>query len=131
MEDSLTYQSFYIKVFETLPNFKNLKVFEDWKEDINEGYVATMVLSDIAREMMKSVERGDENVCDLLLTLIENTLKNHPNSEVSAFIGTDFLVTILEYPMSKELKEKIKNKMGKETMLGYNIAKSGYDEIFK
>ena len=131
MVDSLTYQSFYLKVFETLPNFKNLKVFEDWKEDINEGYVATMVLSDIAREMMKSVERGDENVCDLLLTLIENTLKNHPNSKVAAFIGTDFLVTILEYPMTKELKEKIKNNMGKETMLGYKIAKRGYNEIFK
>ena len=90
-----------------------------------------MVLSDIAREMMKSVERGDENVCDLLLTLIENTLKNHPNSKVAAFIGTDFLVTILEYPMTKELKEKIKNNMGKETMLGYKIAKRGYNEIFK
>ena len=33
--------------------------------------------------------------------------------------------------MTKELKEKIKNNMGKETMLGYKIAKRGYNEIFK
>ncbi|MCD9564350.1 hypothetical protein [Tenacibaculum maritimum] len=53
------------------------------------------------------------------------------DSVLASLIGTDFIVSILEYPMEKELKINVLKKMGKETLRGYEISKNGYREVFK
>ncbi|MGY3795839.1 hypothetical protein [Aquimarina sp. 433] len=130
-QKEITYSEFYELIFESLPDFRKLEVFDEYKDEINDGFPAIVILSELARKMMKETENGNEKVADKLLGIVENVLADFPDSRIAALIGTDFIVSILEYPMEKELKISVLKKMGKETLRGYEISKNGYREIFK
>lgn len=130
-EKEITYGDFYDSVFKKLPKFKKIKVFDEYKNETIEDIPLFIVLSELAKEMMKEAENGNEKTSDILLSIIENVLTDFPDSVIAALIGTDFIVSILEYPMDKKLKINILKKMGKETLRGYEISKKGYREVFK
>lgn len=130
-QKEIMYSDFYDLVFENLPDFKKIKVFDEYKNDKIEDIPVFVVLSEFAEKMMSEVEKGNEETADKLLGIVEKVLVEFPNSVIAALIGTDFIVSILEYPMEKRLKINILKKMGKETLSGYEISKKGYKEVFK
>ncbi|SNR14176.1 DUF7674 family protein [Tenacibaculum jejuense] len=130
-QKEIKYSEFYELVFKSLPNFRKIKVFDEYKDEINDGFSAIVILSELARKMMRETENGNEKVADKLFGIVEKVLVDFPNSGIASLIGTDFIVSILEYPMEKELKISILKKMGKETLRCYEISKKGYREIFK
>ncbi len=118
-QKEITYLEFYELVFESLPDFRKMKVFDLYKYQINESSPSIVILPELVRKMMKETENGNDKVADKLLGVVEKVLANFTNSGIAASIGTDFIMSILEYQTEKELKMSVLKKMGKETLRGY------------
>ncbi|MCF2875568.1 MULTISPECIES: hypothetical protein [unclassified Tenacibaculum] len=129
-QKEITYSDFYELIFKVLPDFREMKVFEQHKNELNDDYIGMLICNELANKMMKETELGNKTISNKLLELIEEILVKHPDSIISSLIGTEFIVSILEYPMKKELKINLLKQMKKETIKSYKIAKQGYKEVF-
>ncbi len=107
------------------PTLKNLSVWSEW-DCSNEGHAHSVVMSDLAMEMINWAINGEYEQVKRFLNEIESSFEKG-NDTVIAFLGTDFTVTILECT-NKSVRETIKQLMGKETYDAYRINLRGYRE---
>ncbi|KAA3440782.1 DUF7674 family protein [Rufibacter hautae] len=107
------------------PQIEQLPVWSkyDWKK---EPAFHSIILSDIAREMVNWAKKGDYVNVKRLMDYMESAFING-SFAVQAYLGTDFTVSILE-TKEKEVRDKIKSLMGPETTYAYKLNLNGYRE---
>ncbi len=107
------------------PEINQLQVWSEWDWS-NESCEQCVVISEVADEMVKWANQDEFEKVERLLTEIEKALLEADDS-VRAYIGTDFLVTVLEVK-DKSIREKIKSLMKEKTAEAYQINLRGYKE---
>ncbi|MBL7964016.1 MAG: hypothetical protein JNM31_09235 [Flavobacteriales bacterium] len=121
----ITFALFYDNIQLFFPGIERLLVWQelDWKD---EPALHSTILSEVAREMIRWGQAGNWKDVERLLVMVEEGLK-HGVSDVQAYLGTDFTVTITECD-DRPVREKIKAMFLPETTEAYQINLRGYRE---
>jgi hypothetical protein len=95
----------------------------DWS---NEGCEHSVVMSEVAKEMMRWAKNNEWQKVTELLNEIETGFIEGSHKLI-AYLGTDFTVTITECK-NQQVREQIKKLMGKLTYNAYLMNLRGYRE---
>ena len=121
----MRFEDFYNNLKSLFPDIRELQVWTEWDWS-NDSCEQCVVISEVAREMIKWASKNEFEKVDRLLIEIEKAISEADDS-VKSYIGTDFLVTILEVK-NKEIRKKIKSLMKEQTSAAYQIILRGYGE---
>lgn len=119
------YEEFYNSLRKDFPRIDSLPIWQEWDWS-NDSYEHSIIMSEIAEEMICWAKEDNYEDIKRMLDYIEQALTN-ASTGVIAFIGTDFLVTIIEIE-DKQTRERIKALMQPRTTEGYQIDLRGYKE---
>lgn len=120
-----TFEEFYTALRKDFPKIDSISVWQEWDWS-NDSCEHSVVMSEIAREMVSWTKEDNYKDINRLLNYVEQALTN-ASEGVQAFIGTDFTVTILETE-DKQIRENIKALMQPQTAQAYKINLRGYRE---
>jgi hypothetical protein len=121
----ITFAQLYENMQLFFPRIRMLPEWEevDWRD---EPAWHSVLLSEIAREMIRWGQAGNWKDVERLLIMIEEGFK-HGVSDVQAYLGTDFTVTITECE-DRPVRERIKTMFFPETAEAYQRNLLGYRE---
>ncbi|QHT66180.1 hypothetical protein GXP67_05600 [Rhodocytophaga rosea] len=120
-----TFEEFYNGLKKDFSKIESLPVWQEWNWR-NNSYEHSVIMSEIAREMISWAKEDNYEDIGRLLNHIEQAL-NNAKYGVGAIIGTGFTVTIIETE-DKQTREKIKALMQPRTAEAYRINLRGYKE---
>ncbi len=121
----ITFGQLYENLQRFFPSLKTLPVWQqlDWQ---NEPTYHSNILSEVAMEMIRWGKAGKWKDVERLLAMIEEGF-SHGTSDVQAYLGTDFTVTITECD-DRPVREKIKEMFLTETAEAYRLNLLAYRE---
>ena len=124
--EKIDFETFYKNLQEKFPDLRSNPVWQkwDWSNDSCEQIV---VISAVAREMIKWAENNDWRAVESMLNEIEYAFTKGSDPLV-AYLGTDFTVTVME-GKNDGVRGRIKQLMGEKTFAAYQINLRGYTEL--
>ena len=123
--NKLDYETFYSNLRKMFPRIEAMNVWTEW-EFSNESGTHSVIMSELAREMIVWASEGQFHEVKRLLEYIDKAFED-ANDAVISIIGTDFTVTILECE-DKFARETIKSLMPARLANAYQINLRGYIE---
>ena len=123
--EKIDFETFYARLRHDFPKLDSLSVWDKWDYS-NESCEQCVVMSEVAREMIRWANEGNYEDVKKLLDYIELCITD-AEYDVIAYIGTDFTVTILEC-RNREVRESIKKLMGPEVADAYRMNLGAYRE---
>ena len=118
-------EPFYKNLQKRFPELQRLSVWAEWDWS-NDGVEHSVVMSEVAREMMRWAGNNEWQKVTELLKEIETGFVEG-SDKLIAYLGTDFTVTITGCENQQD-REQIKKVMGKLTYNAYQINLRGYRE---
>src|SRR5687767_4587560 len=123
--EKIDFEAFYKNLQEKFPTLRSNPVWQEWDWS-NESCEQIVVISAVAREMIKWAEKDDWQAVTRMLAEVEYAFTKGSDAIV-AYLGTDFTVTVTE-SKNRMVRERIKQLMGEKTFSAYQINLRGYTE---